>query len=147
MCPQAGFPLSLLTNLFPNDTGKDTPNPANHHGPAAQASARGVFDFPADVPCRPYRWAQWLAGLHFPQTRAAAAAGTGATGGNDVAAVPIEPSTRAVVAALRSRVRTHVSLAGQLKSCGSKGSLPLPAFQGHVPEASGNIELRRFAPE
>lgn len=129
-CPQAGSSPSLLVNLFPNDTGKDTPNPANHHSRAARASSLGVFRFPSDVPCRPYRWAQWLAGLHFSPVQAAGD--------------PIEPSTRAVVTELRSRVRTHAALAHQLKIINTKGALPLPSFQSENSEATGNIELRRY---
>ncbi|CAM9549731.1 unnamed protein product [Laminaria digitata] len=135
-CPQTGCPPSLLANLFPNDTGRDTPNPINHHGRAARASASGVFNYPADVQCRPYRWAQWLAGLHFPAT--AGGGGGGKVGG------AIEPSTRAVVAALRSRIRTHMALGVQLKSFVTTGPSPLLAAEGEVPRATGNVELRSW---
>ncbi|CAN0350270.1 unnamed protein product, partial [Hapterophycus canaliculatus] len=119
-----GASPGILANLFPNDTGKDTPNVANHHVMAAQASSRGVFEYPPDVPCRPYRWAQWLAGLHFPPLAPGAA---GAAVGANRAAMPIEPSTRAVLVALRSRARTHAALGDQLKGLSAgKGPSPLP---------------------
>lgn len=137
VCPQAGSPPSLLSNLFPDDTGQGTPNPANHHGRAARASALGVFEFPADVQCRPYRWAQWLAGLHFPAPGAAASSAVAGDGG---VVSPIEPSTRAVGAALRSRARTHVALAAQMKSFATKG---VSSSEDKVPEGMGNVELRR----
>lgn len=143
VCPQSPCPSSLLANLFPNDMGKDTPNPANHHGRAARASVVGVFEYPVDVLCRPYKWAQWLAGLHFSPT-----AGGAADNGSDMAAAlnyPIEPSTRAVVAALRSRVRTHAALEVQLKIFASKGPLPVLGLQDQMNEAASNIELRRCA--
>lgn len=148
VCPQAGCPPSLLANLFPNDTGRDTPNPINHHGRAARASASGVFNYPADVQCRPYRWAQWLAGLHFPPPgdgAAAAAVGGIATtvGDGEGGPGPIEPSTRAVVAALRSRIRTHMALGAQLRSFVTTGPSPLSSVESELPRATGNVELRR----
>lgn len=137
VCPPTGSSSSLLANLFPNDIGRDTPNPANHHGRAARASPRGVFEFPADVPCRPYRWAQWLAGLHFPP-----ASGMEIKADQSMTD-PLEPSTRAVMAALRSRARTHASLSSQLKTISDSGPVPLPSFQDKIPKPNGNVELRR----
>ncbi|CAM9244068.1 unnamed protein product [Ectocarpus fasciculatus] len=125
-----------LANLFPTDTGKDTPNPANHHNKAAQASPLGVFEYPADVPCRPYRWAQRLAGLHFPPA---------AEGGRPVAAttMPIEPTTRSAVAALRSRARTLEALGGQLKALSDgKGPSPLPGSRDEA--VAESVELRSW---
>ena len=147
VCPQAGFPPCLLVNLFPNDTGRDTPNPSNHHSRAARASASGIFKFPSDVPCRPYLWAQWLAGLHFPHA-AEVGGGDGAAAefralGGEREKGPIEPSTRAVMSALRSRLRTHASLAEQLRNLSSKGSSPSTMLQDEILETTGNIELRR----
>lgn len=145
VCPQAGCSPSLLANLFPNDTGRDTPNPINHHGRAARASASGVFNYPADVQCRPYRWAQWLAGLQFPPPGdgAAAVGGVTTTVGDGEGPGPIEPSTRAVVAALRSRIRTHMALVAQLRSFVTTGPSPLSSVESEVPRATGNVELRR----
>lgn len=124
-----------LANLFPADTGKDTPNPANHHNKAAQASPLGVFEYPADVPCRPYRWAQRLAGLRFPPA---------VGGGGPVAAtaMPIEPTTRSAVAALRSRARTLAALGGQLKALSDgKGPSSLPGSRDEA--VTEGVELRR----
>lgn len=148
VCPQTGSPPGILANLFPDDTGKTTPNPANHHSKAARASPLGIFDYPSDVPCRPYRWAQWLAGLHFPPPAAAALATTvgGADGAAAVAvALPIEPSMRSAVAALGSRARTRLALGGQLKAIAAgKGPSPLPGSKDdHLPEVTGEIGLRR----
>ncbi|DBA90218.1 TPA: hypothetical protein ACH3X1_003517 [Trebouxia sp. C0004] len=49
----------LLAGLFKDDSGKDTPNLANKH------LEDGSFVFDTKVTARPYRWAQWLAGLDF----------------------------------------------------------------------------------
>lgn len=59
----------------------------------------------------------------------------------------IEPSTRAVVAELRSRVRTQWALAAQLKSIGEKGPVCLVGFQDRLPPGratANNVELRRW---
>lgn len=146
VCPPPNYPSSLLANLFPNDTGRDTPNPTNHHGRAARASPLGVFEYPGDVPCRPYRWAQWLSGLHFPPPafsfEATAGSGEGAGGSRKA----IEPSVSAVVAELRSRVRTQWALASQLKAIGDKGPVCLAEFHDKLPlgkASANNVELRR----
>lgn len=147
-CPQSGFPRGLLVNLFPNDTGRDTPNPINHHNQAARASALGIFEFPSDVPCRPYLWAQWLAGLHFPSAGegvngvGAAVGMEGIGGSGEKGKGPIEPSTRAVMSTLRSRLRTHASVTGQLRKFSSKGLSPSTLLQDEVLDTMGNIELR-----
>ncbi|DBB05940.1 TPA: hypothetical protein ACH3X3_009935 [Trebouxia sp. C0006] len=49
----------LLAALFKDDSGKDTPNMANKY------LEDGSFVFDTKVIARPYRWAQWLAGLDF----------------------------------------------------------------------------------
>lgn len=141
VCSPAGWSSSFLTNLFPNDTGRETPNPANHHGPAARASVHGVFKFPADVPCRPYRWVQGLAGLHFPPAGGVGMASVGAEGAKPAA---LEPSTRAVVAALRSRAQTHLQLSSQLKTIAESGPVSLPTFDDKLMRTNGNVELRRY---
>eukprot|EP00903_Cladosiphon_okamuranus_P019894 g18286.t1 len=135
VCPPPGAPKGILANLFPNDTGKDTPNPANHHGKAARVSPLGIFQYPADVPCRPYRWAQWMAGLHFPPPAASTVSSAGAES-------PIEPSVRSAMAALRSRVRTSAALDGQLRGLGDgKGASPLAGMESELPEVTGTVEL------
>eukprot|EP00898_Chlorokybus_atmophyticus_P007044 jgi/Chlat1/7340/Chrsp59S06968 len=48
-----------LANLFPNDTGEDTPNQAS------KLLHNGAFMFDGQFPSRPFRWAQHLAGLDF----------------------------------------------------------------------------------
>lgn len=142
VCPQPGASKGVLANLFPNDTGEDTPNPANHHGKAARASPVGIFQYPPDVPCRPYRWAQWMAGLHFPPPAASPMASTGG------AELPIEPSVRSAMAALRSRVRTSAALDEQLKGLSAgKGPSPLAGMKGELPEATGSVELSRYVTE
>lgn len=142
VCPQPGSPPGILANLFPDDTGRKTPNQANHHSKAARSSPLGIFEYPADVPCRPYRWAQWLAGLHFPPP---AATLTSAVAGADrAAAMPIEPSIRSAVAALMSRARTRSALGDQLKAfAAGKGPSPLRGVKSDLPEVTGKIGLRR----
>lgn len=136
--PSSNVTHAILANLFPNDTGQNTPNPTNHHSRAAKLSPSGLFQYPADLPCRPYRWAQWLAGLHFPPVSSS----DGQMPGASEARRAIEPSTRAVVAALRSRIRTQWALAAQLKSLADKKPACLPRFQEMMP-TSNNVELGR----
>ncbi|KAG5177663.1 Fms-interacting protein-domain-containing protein [Tribonema minus] len=106
-------PDHVLSELFPGDDGLRTPNLVNHMMYGARVGAAGVFEYPADVPARPYRWAQWLAGFHFnaPEWELRA---------------PLEPSTRAVVGRVRARVTSRAALEAQLQQL-KAGTLPAPA--------------------
>lgn len=59
-------PAVLFDCLFPDDTGNDTPNQANHY----QLKRLGMDEFKSYIPelGRPYFWAQRAAGLEFPRS-------------------------------------------------------------------------------
>lgn len=50
----------LLVKLFPGDEGMHSPNAAN-----AEALPSGTTSWEAQLPGRPFKWAQWLGGLTF----------------------------------------------------------------------------------
>lgn len=85
VCPARPEDAALLCNLVPDDTGRDSPNPANAF------LVEGNFAYDPASPWRPYKWAQWLGGLDFladEEYRQAAAAppprGGGVGGGEGV---------------------------------------------------------------
>jgi THO complex subunit 5 len=87
----------VLVNLVPDDMGDVSPNPAHHFD-----GQRRAIKF--DATARPYRWAQWLAGLDFvPLARAEQ-----------------QPDQRSSVATiltlLKQRLVARKSLATQFKS-------------------------------
>lgn len=55
---------SLLEELFPDDTGMESPNPANGYM-FQKVDAKGISDFVSETG-KPYLWAQKLAGVDFP---------------------------------------------------------------------------------
>jgi Fms-interacting protein/Thoc5 len=118
----AHAPAHLLTNLFPGDSGAVSPNLSNAHSVAAAAAAGATgsssssslpaamtFQYPEALPARPYRWAQWLCGLYY-----SAPAETGAA-----ERAPLEPSTRAVLTRIRSRIVSRAVLEYQLQQVSS----------------------------
>lgn len=94
-----------LANLFPDDTGERTPRVENHHHPLVQGGTAGLV-FPEEVSGRPYRWAQWLAGLYTLPTTASAL--------TEAAPRRIEPSTRSVVEAVCTRLAVMPTVKQQL---------------------------------
>ncbi|GBG59065.1 hypothetical protein CBR_g24409 [Chara braunii] len=56
---EGGGDEKMLGNLFPDDTGADTPNQAT------KLYLDGTFTFDPSRPSRPYKWAQHLAGMDF----------------------------------------------------------------------------------
>jgi|TARA_B100000405_G_scaffold283954_1_gene229832 THO complex subunit 5 len=92
----------LLVNLFPGDTGADTPNIANKLRVAG-------FEYDRSRRDRPYRWAQHLAGLDFlapvPVGRA-----PGADAETGVAKHQQQARVRNVLAALRARMASRSAL-------------------------------------
>jgi Fms-interacting protein/Thoc5 len=112
-------PAHLLTNLFPGDSGAVSPNLSNAHSVAAataagagsssssssSAAAAVTFQYPEALPARPYRWAQWLCGLYYSAPADVDAADR----------APLEPSTRAVVTRIRSRIVSRAVLEYQLQ--------------------------------
>ena len=92
----------LIVNLFPGDTGADTPNIANKLRVAG-------FEYDRSRRDRPYRWAQHLAGLDFlapvPVGR-----GPGADAETGVAKHQQQARVRNVLAALRARMASRSAL-------------------------------------
>ena len=52
---------SVLRELYPRDTGLESPNPANHY----QLARQKLGPFPSLGLGIPYKWAQRMAGLYF----------------------------------------------------------------------------------
>ncbi|XP_077996042.1 THO complex subunit 5-like [Glandiceps talaboti] len=110
-------PNSVLSCLFPDDYGNDTPNTANNY----QLSKLGMDSFRAYISAvgHPYMWVQRLAGLEFlegdeeqeaPRAKSA------------VSASHVEATTKA----LRNRVRARLALQKQLASL-ERHSIPVPS--------------------
>jgi THO complex subunit 5 len=92
----------LLVNLFPGDTGSDTPNVANKVRVAG-------FQFDASRRDRPYKWAQHLAGLDFLEPVPVGRA-PGAEAAEGVAKHQAQARVRNVLAALRARMASRAAL-------------------------------------
>jgi hypothetical protein len=58
-------PEDIFTELVPNDTGLESPNPSNTFM-FNKVDANGIEEFLQETG-KPYRWAQRLAGLEFPE--------------------------------------------------------------------------------
>jgi THO complex subunit 5 len=95
---------SLLLHLFPNDSGAESPNPAN-----SSVLPDNSLEFDPERRARPYKWVQWLAGLAFLQSNPS----------SESCIVPQE-SFRAVVARIRARVQHRVTLLDELDSLSKK---------------------------
>ena len=92
----------LLVNLFPGDTGSDTPNVANKVRVAG-------FEFDRSRADRPYKWAQHLAGLDFLEPVPVGRA-LGAEAAEGVAKHQAQARVRNVLAALRARMASRAAL-------------------------------------
>ena len=92
----------LLVNLFPGDTGSDTPNVANKVRVAG-------FEFDRSRRDRPYKWAQHLAGLDFLEPVPVGRA-PGAEAAEGVAKHQAQARVRNVLAALRARMASRAAL-------------------------------------
>jgi hypothetical protein len=75
VCPGRPEDAGLLCNLVPDDTGRDSPNPANAF------LVDGNFAYDPASPWRPYKWAQWLGGLDFLADEEYRTGGGGGGGG------------------------------------------------------------------
>ena len=95
-------PTSMLACLFPGDTGASYPKSASVHAALAGGEAdSGDAHYPPGSAARPFVWVQWLAGIAcLPEQQT----------------TQLEPSTRAILQRIETRVRTSVALGGQLRS-------------------------------
>lgn len=91
-----------LTNLFPNDTGLTSPNPANKF-----LAEGGEFRIDESQSYRMYRWAQYLAGLNFAQAPGVVQTSGGSTLSSNFV-------VRRVVGQVRARMNTRMSLREQV---------------------------------
>merc|ERR1711865_569478 len=97
---------SLLVNLFPDDIGYESPNPANVEWLPNHNLAWG-----ASLPGQPFCWAQWLAGLTFLKRNPEL---------GQSSKIPQE-QFRVVVARVQARIQSHATLEEELKVLRSKG--------------------------
>mmetsp|Transcript_13555 Transcript_13555/g.17587 ORF Transcript_13555/g.17587 Transcript_13555/m.17587 type:complete len:651 (-) Transcript_13555:104-2056(-) len=90
---------ALLANLFPNDTGVFLPRTVAKY---TETQERNTI-FPSHLKGRPYKWAQWLAGLTYLDP-----------------SMPnhSQPSTREIVENVLTRVRAQEALSAQLEVLG-----------------------------
>eukprot|EP00873_Tetraselmis_striata_P041801 jgi/Tetstr1/462065/TSEL_007135.t1 len=122
-----------LANLFPGDTGAQSPNEANNQ------LQGGKFQFDLTLKDRPYRWAQHLAGMDFlpavavQPTRAQAPGDEGVAAG--MAAYRQQGRHLAVARQLRQRklgsegLKSQLAELAQLRLPSLAGQPPLPAAQ------------------
>lgn len=97
----------LLSNLFSDDTGRSSPNPATYHA-YPDASFSSLSHSQSQSPGLPYRWVQWLTA--FPSLPFAP---------SSASPFPSIFSTySSVFSSIRDRLTTRSSLRSQLDSLG-----------------------------
>eukprot|EP00586_Coscinodiscus_wailesii_P020480 CAMPEP_0172505366 /NCGR_PEP_ID=MMETSP1066-20121228/185898_1 /TAXON_ID=671091 /ORGANISM="Coscinodiscus wailesii, Strain CCMP2513" /LENGTH=613 /DNA_ID=CAMNT_0013281945 /DNA_START=194 /DNA_END=2032 /DNA_ORIENTATION=+ len=98
----------LLYNVFPDDTGENTPNVANYSvGAECDGSKRRRRSYG-----KPYLWAQYLAGLYFlPAT-------TSSSSNDDPTEklIKMGQNTAAILTQLKRRIRSHLTLYQTLRT-------------------------------
>jgi len=99
---RSGATGALLVNLFPEDPGLLSPNPANAQWLPSKSTA-----WDPQLPGRPYRWAQQLAGLSFE-------------GIVQQGSEPSEVHFRAVVSRVKARIASNITLRQELSSLEAK---------------------------
>ncbi|KAI0221809.1 THO complex subunit 5-like protein [Lamellibrachia satsuma] len=98
-------PDSLLTCLYPGQTGTDTPNQSNNF--ALQRLGMGEFSSYLKEVGRPYLWVQWLCGLNFLDVSCSTATASAAFSASHM---------QTTIKRLRRRLRARLSLQKQLLS-------------------------------
>eukprot|EP00656_Telonema_subtile_P022967 TRINITY_DN2425_c0_g1_i5.p1 TRINITY_DN2425_c0_g1~~TRINITY_DN2425_c0_g1_i5.p1 ORF type:complete len:554 (-),score=185.66 TRINITY_DN2425_c0_g1_i5:45-1706(-) len=101
--PQKQSAHGLLVNLFPDDTGEESPNPAN------ACLLEGSLEFDSSIAGRPYKWVQWLAGLTFLESSP-----------NSAHSVIPQESFRAMMSRIHARIKHRVTLQAELSQLSSK---------------------------
>ncbi|GMH89616.1 hypothetical protein TL16_g11513 [Triparma laevis f. inornata] len=119
-----------MRNLFPHDTGIDTPNDTNHHTFPDHNNGYGIILPPRSImSARPFVWAQWVGGMYFCVKK-----GT-----------RVEPSVRTVVRMVKMRVRAYGVLGkvlgeiGGMGKAGNVNSLPLHPNCDWLTETSATL--------
>ena len=90
---------ALLANLFPNDTGEYLPRTDATY--MAKKTDHLALSFPEDYAGRPYKWAQWLAGLDYL---------------DPLSPDSNHPTTRQIVDSVLERIYAQESLGQQLET-------------------------------
>jgi len=97
---------SLLVNLFQNDSGLETPNPSNHF--LVETGHFGL-DWSQLGSSRPYKWAQWLAGLDFLLSSTSGPVG-----------IRESYNIRTVMGLIKTRIKARIALCEILHSLGKR---------------------------
>ncbi|KAG8225852.1 hypothetical protein J437_LFUL004782 [Ladona fulva] len=108
--------INILSELFPGDDGKESPNVANPY----QLARVGLEHFTSYIPTLgiPYAWAQRLAGLDFMASQPDVVAITQGSSSGEVIATPdvSQASMESVVKAIRHRLKARLALCRQLQA-------------------------------
>lgn len=114
-------PESVLTDLYPGDHGKTSPNPANKY----ELRKLGLKDFTSYITevGWPYLWAQWLGGLQFLENNAVN------TPDEDVSFAHMQQTIRR----LKQRVRSRLCLMKQTAAFETGNVVVDPEYQGLFP--------------
>lgn len=114
-------PESVLTDLYPGDHGKTSPNPANKY----ELRKLGLKDFTSYITevGWPYLWAQWLGGLQFLENNAVN------TPEEDVSFAHMQQTIRR----LKQRVRSRLCLMKQTAAFETGNVVVDPEYQGLFP--------------
>lgn len=116
----------ILRDLFPDDSGDVLPTLcARHAAAAANCSAQSAL---GECGGKPYRWAQWLAGLN----------GVESGSGEESRRASLEPTIQTIVRRLQSRLHSAVELGRVL--------LSVAALEPQRPRASA-AAVSRLLPE
>lgn len=123
----------ILVNLFPNDNGETSPNPANvlQIAPGAEWMARRA---------RAYKWAQTLCGLHFHSEPADVFVPAGAPATN--AHLHQASSLTDTIELLKKRVRSHFDFNGVTSALNSGNIESQQVLRPNAPETG---TMRRWA--
>ncbi|XP_067124081.1 THO complex subunit 5 homolog [Centruroides vittatus] len=114
-------PDLLLNCLFPNDFGKESPNPANHY--QLKKISNDQFESFLTQNGRPYHWAQRIAGLEFlPVTNENLPSWEDTKVNYQISASSMEMTLRS----MHSRLQARIALHAQLSSL-ERGTIPVPS--------------------
>ncbi|XP_023238359.1 THO complex subunit 5 homolog [Centruroides sculpturatus] len=114
-------PDLLLNCLFPNDFGKESPNPANHY--QLKKISSDQFESFLTQNGRPYHWAQRIAGLEFlPVTNENLPSWEDTKVNYQISASSMEMTLRS----MHSRLQARIALHAQLSSL-ERGTIPVPS--------------------
>ncbi|XP_014231545.1 THO complex subunit 5 homolog [Trichogramma pretiosum] len=122
---------SVLRELYPGDTGLESPNPANHY----QLSKYKLGKFSAHNLGTPYKWAQRMAGLHFVPIEAS----------EQKSVVPdsIQDNVESVLREIKKRVKARLELCAEIRELESGNMPAFPDTDEPIPTKTSTI-LHQF---